>query len=70
MKKLYQIKSKVIIISIAILLIALSAVLCIFKVQATKTAKSNTNLNAVAEGVNIQSDIYKIEEGYISRILP
>ena len=70
MKKLYQIKNKVIIISIAILLIALCAVLCIFKVQATKTAKNNISLNAVAEGINLQSDIYHVEEGYISRILP
>ena len=66
----YYSKSKVIVISLVVLLIAVCLSLSILKVQTIQANKSDSELNAIGEGPNLQSEAYTIDGEYISRILP
>lgn len=70
MKKLYHSKSKVIISSLLILLIAICINVCILKPKAMQVVKNNISIGALSEQVELQSEIYTIEEGCISKIRP
>ena len=70
MRNLYQMRKKILIISFAVVLIALCITMCVLYLKTTNASQNNAGANTLVGEASLQSDIYHIEEGYISRILP
>ena len=70
MKSLYQSGRKGKIVIAAILLVVVLASVSIWQIGTKQITKNSQNLSPLEEGSSLQSEVYTIENGYISKILP